>query len=84
MMLALNEPMILFKERSSIKKELPMKHVKCGFEVYMLADAITGYVSGFEVYTGKKGDKLETVLGSTVVKTVCHHIQFTLSYVFTC
>ena len=73
---SVDEAMIPFKGRSSIKQYLPMKPVKRGFKVWMVADAITGYVSNFEVYTGKKGDKPETGLGSTVVKTLCHHIQY--------
>ena len=32
---------------------MPKKPVKRGFKVWMLADAHAGYVSGFEVYTGK-------------------------------
>ena len=32
----------------------PKKPVKCGFKVWMLSDSHNGYVSSFEVYTGKK------------------------------
>lgn len=42
-----------------MKQYMPKKPVKCGFKVWMLADAHTGYVSGFEVYTGKKVTLLE-------------------------
>ena len=34
----------------------------------MLADARNGYVSSFDVYTGKSGDKVEHGLGARVVK----------------
>ena len=41
----------------------------------MLADAHTGYVSGFEIYAGKKGDTVEKGLGASVVKTLCQPIE---------
>ena len=44
------------------------------FKVWMLADAHTGYVSSFEIYTGKKGD-VEKGLGASVVKTLCQPVD---------
>ena len=38
-------------------------------------DAVTGYISQFEIYTGKKGNSPEKGLGSTVVKTLSCHLQ---------
>ena len=37
----------------------------------MRADATTGYVSAFEVYTSKKGDSVEKGLRAQVVKGLC-------------
>ena len=37
-----------------MKQYLPMKPVKRGLKVWMWAEAENGYVSAFEVYTGKK------------------------------
>ena len=51
--------MIPFKERSSMKQYMPLKPVKRSFEVWMLADAHTGYVSRLQVYTGKEGEKTQ-------------------------
>ena len=72
---SVDEAMIPFKGRSSMKQYLPLKPVKRGFKVWMLADAVNGYVSGFEVYTGKKGEKSEKGLGARVVKSLCQPIQ---------
>ena len=41
------------KGRSSMKQCLPKKPVKRGFKVWVQADAVTGYICEFEVYTGK-------------------------------
>ena len=36
-----------------MKQYLPKKPVKRGFKVWVRADAVSGYVSEFDVYTGK-------------------------------
>lgn len=77
---SVDEAMVPFKGRSTLKQYMPMKPVKRGFKVWMLADAHTGYVSGFEIYTGKKGDTVEKGLGASVVKTLCQPIQHRYSY----
>ena len=61
--------MIPFKGRSSLKQYMLKKPVRRGSKVWMQAEAVNGYVSGFEVYTGKKLDLVEKGLGATVVKT---------------
>ena len=40
----------------------------------MRADGENGYVSEFEVYTGKKGDQVEKGLGEGVVRRLTHNI----------
>ena len=50
--ISVDEP---FKGRSTLKQYLPNKPVKRGIKVWMLADAKTGYLTNFEVYTDKKG-----------------------------
>ena len=67
--------MVPFKGRSTLKQYMPKKPLRRGFKVWMLADSHTGYVSSFEVYTGKNGDTVETGLGASVVKTLCQPIQ---------
>ena len=56
---SIDEVIIAFKGRSSLKQYLPMKPIKRGIKVW--ARATTGYVLAFEVYTGKKGNTSEKV-----------------------
>ena len=64
---AIDEAMVAFKGRSSMKQYLPMKPVKRGFKIWVRADSHNGYVCEFECYTGKKGDTTEVGLGGSVV-----------------
>ena len=64
---AIDEAMVAFKGRSSMKQYLPMKPVKRGFKVWVRADSHNGYVCEFECYTGKKGNTTEVGLGGSVV-----------------
>ena len=64
---AIDEAMVAFKGRSSMKQYLPMKPVKRGFKIWVRADSHNGYISEFECYTGKKGDTTEVGLGRSVV-----------------
>ena len=50
---SIDEAMIAFKGRSSMKQYMPKKPVKRGFKVWVRADAVSGYVSEIDVYTGK-------------------------------
>ena len=49
---SVDESMILFKGRSSIKQYNPMKPIKRGFKLWSLAD-MDGYLYKFNVYQGK-------------------------------
>lgn len=46
-----------------MKQYLPKKPVKRGFKVWVRADAVTGYVCEFQVYTGKTDGQPELGLG---------------------
>ena len=73
---SVDEAMIPFKGRSSLKQyNMPKKPVKRGIKVWMLADAVNGFVSRLEVYTGKSADGAEVGLGARVVKTLTQHLQ---------
>ncbi|CAH1974181.1 unnamed protein product [Acanthoscelides obtectus] len=67
--LAVDEAMIKFKGRSSLKQYLPKKPIKRGYKVWVLADK-TGYCWNFEIYTGKVGNETEKNLGARVVKSL--------------
>ena len=52
---SIDESMILFKGRSSMKQYNPMKPIKRGYKVWARAD-MDGYMSKFSIYQGKNGD----------------------------
>ena len=64
---AVDEVMIKFQGRSSLKQYMPLKPTKRVINVWVLAGSTNGYFSRFEVYTGK-GDSVEKGLGARVVK----------------
>ena len=81
--IAVDEAMIKFQGRSSLKQYMPLKPTKRGIKVWVAADSINGYFSRFEVYTGKKDNSTEHGLGARVVKTLTsdfkgkyHHVYF--------
>jgi hypothetical protein len=61
--MAVDESMVPFKGRSSIKQYLPMKHVKRGYKIWCLADSKTGFINHFEVYAGKKDTRFIVQFG---------------------
>ena len=67
----------MYAGRSSFKQYLPMKPTKRGFKVWVRADAVNGYISEFEVYTGKgSGIACEELgLGENVVMSLTKHLQ---------
>ena len=71
---SVDEAMIPFKGRSSMKQYLPLKPVKRGFKVWVLADT-NGYVGAFDVYSGKKANAVERGLGANVVLSLTQSLQ---------
>ena len=66
---SIDEAMIPFQGRSTMKQYMPLKPVKRGFKVWVRADAVNGYFCQFDVYTGKSTGSLgELGLGGEVVK----------------
>ncbi|XP_049945780.1 piggyBac transposable element-derived protein 2-like [Schistocerca serialis cubense] len=59
--------MIRFKGRSSLKQHMPQKPIKHGYKVWIMANE-TGYVSKFQLYTGKISQEVEKCLGARDVK----------------
>lgn len=55
------------KGRSSLKQYMPMKPVKRGYKIWARADALTGYLYEFEVYSGKTERVVEVSLGPNIV-----------------
>ena len=54
---AVDEVMIKFQGRSSLKQYMPLKPIKRGIKVWVLGDSTNGYFSRFEVYTGRKTER---------------------------
>lgn len=77
--LSVDESMILFKGRHSIKQYNPMKPIKRGYKLWVRAD-MDGYISKFDVYQGKADANASAVeeddegtkfgLGERVVQTM--------------
>ena len=75
--LCIDESMILFKGRSSLKQYNPMKPIKRGYKLWCLADD-DGYVYKTDVYTGKKEDagrRSELGLGGDVVTSLLSNVK---------
>ncbi|XP_043470215.1 piggyBac transposable element-derived protein 4-like [Leptopilina heterotoma] len=78
---SVDESMIKFKGRSSMKQYMPAKPVKRGYKCWVRADE-TGYTCEFQVFTGKT-ESTEKQLGARVVRDLTrvlvdnnHHVYF--------
>lgn len=66
--LAVDESMVAYKGRSTMKQYMSMKPIKRGFKIWALADSCSGFLLNIEVYTGKKSNGIpEYGLGENVV-----------------
>ena len=73
--------MVKFTGRSTIKQYMPMKPVKRGIKVWVLADSHNGYFHKLQVYTGKEGNG-EKQLGQRVVKDLTQDLKGKNHHVF--
>ena len=64
---SIDEAMVGFKGRSTLKQYMPMKPTKRGFKIWCRCDSTNGYTCSFQVYTGKVEGATEVNLGSRVV-----------------
>ena len=87
---SIDEAMVPYKGRSSLKQYMLKKPVRRGLKVWMRADGITGYVSQFQVYVGKEvssekglGARVVKDLTSTLVDKNYHAISLLVSTYFT-
>ena len=80
--LAVDEAMILFKGRSTLKQYMPLKPCKRGYKSWCMCDSYNGYMYNIDIYAGKSvvGSN-EDGLGTRVVKSMMeplydrgHHI----------
>lgn len=71
---AVDESMIRFKGRSSLKQYMPQKPIKRGYKVWIRAND-NAYISEFDIYTGKIGTVIEKRLGERVVKSLTRELE---------
>ena len=62
-----DESMVKFKGRLGFRQYMPAKPTKWGVKIWSLCDSITGYMSRFQVYTGRDGRVVEHGLSHRVV-----------------
>ena len=67
MEVSIDEAMIGFSGRLGFKQYVPLKPTKRGIKVWVRADPHNGYLSDFQVYTGRTANNPETNLGGRVV-----------------
>lgn len=73
---SIDESMVRFKGRSSLKQYLPMKPIKRGYKVWCRADSQTGYLIDFQVYEGKAADRPASMgLGEHVVLSLLDGVE---------
>ena len=82
--LAIDEAMIAFQGRSSMKQYMPLKPTKRGLKVWVRADSCNGYFCEYDVYTGKGNDDVkEFGLGGSVVMKLTRKIVGKHHQIFT-
>ena len=71
---SIDEAMIKFKGRSTLKQYQPLKSTKRGYKVWVLAESSTRYVYNFEIYTGKSTERPGS-LGEHVIMSLIDGIN---------
>lgn len=72
---AIDEAMIKYKGRTSLKQYMPMKPIKRDIKVWCRADSHSGYLCDFDIYTGRHRDGIQKGLGYSVVTRLCRGIE---------
>lgn len=73
--ISVDESMVPFNGRSAIKQYMPLKPVKRGYKVWCIADAKTGFIFKFRVYTGKSDSVEGESLGEKVVLDLTTNVR---------
>ena len=78
--LSLDESMIPFLGRSSLKVFMPLKPVKYGLKAYVLCESTTGFVVNWCLHTGRKKNKENSAIYNIVMRLVdgCEGEDYTL------
>lgn len=78
---AVDESMIKFKGRSTLKQYHPQKPIKRGHKVWVRAD-LNVFVCQFEIYTGKINGRPEKLLGERVVRNLSRNLAFKFYHLY--
>ena len=81
---SIDEAMVGFKGRSSLKQYMPMKLTKRGYKIWCLCDSTNGYLSNLDVYTGASGTNVRDKggLGPSVVKRLIEPFEGKGHFIF--
>lgn len=73
---SVDESMVKFKGKSTLKQYMPKKPIKRGYKVWARCDAKTGYMYVFDIYIGKADENAssEEGLGYNVVMKLCQGV----------
>ena len=71
---SVDEAMIKFKGRTTLKQYMPKKPIKRGIKMWFRADSKSGYMSNFDIYVGRSGKETEQNLWYAVVTRLCQAI----------
>lgn len=76
-MQSIDESMVKFKGRSTLKQYMPQKPIKRGYKVWARCDSETGYLYQFNVYIGKSETQEDGDggLGYKVVMDLCRTVE---------
>ena len=77
---SVDEAMMKFQERSALKQYIPLKPIKRGIKVWVLADA-NGYFCNMQLYRGRE-NSTEKGLGARVVKELTAPLQHKFHHVY--
>lgn len=72
---SIDEGMVKFKGRSTLKQYMPMKPVKRGIKLWLRCDSVSGYCYDMNVYSGRETGNVEGTLGERVVTELCSTMQ---------
>ena len=72
---AVDEALIKYKARTSLKQYMPMKPIKRGIKMWCRADSTNGFLCEFDIYTGKSEQGVQHGLGYSVVTNLCTSIK---------
>ena len=71
---SIDESMVKFKGRSTMKQYMSQKPIKRGYKVWMRSD-MNGYVCEFQMYIGKIANVAEKNLGERVIKDLSQTLK---------